>query len=73
MDKDKLDRIRQLSAFVTIPFALGVPPIFGWAIGNWLDKKFDTAPYLMIAFIILGMFAGARECYRIIMRFGNNK
>lgn len=43
----------------------------GWLIGRWLDKKLDTAPYLMYLFLILGFIAGFRELYRIIKRFGN--
>lgn len=70
MDK-KPNGLQQIGIFVTIPFVLSVPPIVGWFIGKWLDKKLDTAPYLMYVFIILGFLAGALECYRIIKEFGS--
>lgn len=62
---------RQIGLFVTIPFVLAVSPIIGWLIGSWLDKKLDTAPYLMYLFLFIGFVAGFRELYRIIKEFGN--
>jgi ATP synthase protein I len=68
---DNERRIQQLGAFVTIPFVLSVPPVIGWLIGHWLDGFFGTAPYLMYMCILLGLFAGGREFYRIVKRYGN--
>ncbi len=68
-EKQKL--FKQLSAFITIPFVLAVPPVLGWFIGNWLDKKLNTEPYLMYFMIILGFVAGFKEMYRIIKRYGD--
>jgi len=71
-DKDKnRKKIQQIGVFTTIPFVLIVSPMIGWFIGKWLDKFFETAPYLMYALIILGFAAGIRECYRIIKKYGN--
>jgi ATP synthase protein I len=64
-------RRQQFLAFTTIPFALAVPPLIGWAIGSWLDTFFKTTPYLMFFLLILGFVAGCRECYRIVKRYGN--
>lgn len=65
--------MKQLGVYITIPFVLALPPIFGWFIGSWLDKKLDTDPYLMYLFILLGFVAGFREFYRILTRFGDGK
>lgn len=62
---------RRIGIFVTIPFVLAVPPVLGWLLGRWLDRKLDTAPYLMYGLIVLGFVAGFRELYRIIKQFGN--
>lgn len=70
-EDEERKRARLIGVYITIPFVLAVPPIIGWAIGNWLDKKFDTSPFLMYSLIILGIVAGIREFYRIIKRFGN--
>lgn len=63
--------MRQLGAFITIPFVLSVPPVLGWWIGSWMDEKLGTEPYFMYILIILGFVAGFRELYRILKRFGN--
>lgn len=69
-DKDP-KRMRQLGAYITIPFILAVSPVLGWLIGSWLDGQLNTKPYLMYLFILLGFIAGFREVYRLIKRFGN--
>jgi ATP synthase protein I len=64
-------RLRQLGAYLTIPFVLAVPPILGGFIGNWLDHALETEPFLMLILIVLGFIAGFIELYRLIKRFGN--
>lgn len=65
------NKLQQMGAFITIPFVLVIPPLVGWLIGKWLDKKWDTSPYLMYILIFLGVLAGVLECYRIIKEYGN--
>lgn len=67
-----MNKFSQLAALATIPFALALPPLIGWAIGSWLDNYFETTPYLMYTLLILGFAGGVRECYRIIKRFSND-
>lgn len=71
-DEDK-ENVKLIGAYVTIPFALALPPIIGWFIGSWLDKWWNTSPYLMYVFMVLGFVAGFREVFRIVKRFGNGK
>ena len=68
---DKQRLITQIGVFMTMPFVMAIPPIVGWFLGTWLDKKLSTEPYLMYLFLALGFLAGVREVYRIIKRFGN--
>jgi F0F1-type ATP synthase assembly protein I len=70
-EDEQQKRITQMGVYIMIPFVLAVSPIVGWIIGSWLDKKLDTAPYLMYVGLLLGFIAGFRELYRIIKRFGN--
>lgn len=63
--------MKPIGVFMTIPFVLGVPPVIGWFLGQWMDEYFGTKPYFMYALILLGIVAGFREVYRIIKRFGN--
>lgn len=72
MTQDNRQKIAaQIGAFMSIPFVLAIPPVLGWFLGTWLDRKLDTEPYLMYLFLALGFVAGIREVYRIIKRFGN--
>jgi ATP synthase protein I len=63
--------LQQAGVFVTIPFVLATPPLVGWWIGKWVDKKLNTTPYLMYALLILGLLAGAWECYKIVKEYGS--
>jgi F0F1-type ATP synthase assembly protein I len=36
--------------------------------GRWLDGKLGTTPWLMIAFLALGLFAGFRSVLRAVRR-----
>jgi ATP synthase protein I len=63
--------IQKFAVFIMLPFILAVPPILGWFIGMWLDKHLHTAPYLKYVCLILGLLAGARECYRLIKEYGD--
>lgn len=65
------NKYQQIGAFATIPFVLLVPPIIGWLLGRWIDKKIDSHPFFMYTMILLGFAAGVRECYKIIKKFGN--
>lgn len=71
MTEDNNDKIKRLGVFLTIPFVLAIPPVLGWLVGTWLDEKFNSVPYFMYLFILLGFVAGFREFYRIIKRFGD--
>lgn len=41
-------------------------PIVGYFIGDWLDKKLDTAPYLVIVLVLIGLVASARETIKLL-------
>jgi F0F1-type ATP synthase assembly protein I len=41
-------------------------PIVGYLIGDWLDNKLDTSPYLMIVLIVLGFVASGKETYKLL-------
>lgn len=62
-------RMQMIAIYATLPFIIGIPPIVGWFIGSWIDKHFDTKPYGMYILLALGVIAGAREFYRIIMKY----
>lgn len=48
----------------TIGYQVAFAPFIGIGIGVYLDSKFGTLPYLTLIFLVLGIFAGARNYYR---------
>jgi ATP synthase protein I len=65
---DKYSTYRQVAILTTIPILLAVGPILGYYIGDFLDKKLDTAPYLMVVFIFFGFVASGKGVYDLIKR-----
>ena len=70
---DKYSIYRQISILTTIPILLAVGPILGYYIGDFLDKKLGTAPYLMVVFIFFGFVAAGKGVYDLIKRASQTK
>ncbi len=49
-------------------FMMGGSIFVGYLIGSYLDKKFDTSPWLLILFIVMGVVAGFMEFYKTIKK-----
>lgn len=60
--------MRPIGLLTAIPFILLFGPLIGYFVGDWLDKKFDTGPWLMTIFIVLGFVAAGREVWALIKR-----
>ena len=58
--------MRQIALLTAIPALLVVGPILGWWAGSYLDRKWSTAPWLMIVGIVLGFVASGRETWKLI-------
>lgn len=52
------------AAGISIGIEIVVSVLIGLGGGYWLDKKFGTAPWLMILGIVLGFAAGIRSMLR---------
>lgn len=66
---DKGDRFagyRQVSLLTAIPMLLVLGPIIGWWVGQYLDRRWDTEPWLMVVLIVLGFVASGRETWKLI-------
>ena len=61
--------LRSAGLLLAIPTLLIVSPLVGFFLGNWLDKRFGTSPWLMIAGLVLGFAAAGRETYQIYRRY----
>lgn len=64
--KDGRRNLRAIGLLGVIPMLIGVGPMIGYFIGDWLDGKFGTGPYLMILFIAIGFGAAVKETIKII-------
>ena len=66
--ENKYSSYKQVAILTTLPIILAVGPILGYFIGNYLDQKLHTAPYLMILFIFFGFVASGRQVYKLVIR-----
>jgi hypothetical protein len=57
---------RQIGLLSSIPFILALAPIVGYFLGDYLDKKFGTGPWLQFTLLGLGFVAGVRETIKIV-------
>ncbi len=67
---DKYSTYRQIGILTTIPILMAVGPILGYYIGDFLDRKLGTTPYLMVVFIVFGFVAAGKGVYDLIKRAG---
>ncbi len=52
----------------SVGLEFGVAVVIGALFGNWLDGRFDTGPWLLIAFTIIGFVAGLRAVMRAVAK-----
>jgi F0F1-type ATP synthase assembly protein I len=58
--------------FVGVGFELTVPLLVGLFGGQWLDRRFGTAPWLLLVGALLGGAAGMLNLYRRIVPPGGS-
>ena len=63
---NKVTGWRQVGLLSSIPFILALAPIVGYFLGQYLDSRFRTAPWLSIVLLVLGFVAGVRETVKIV-------
>ncbi len=67
-EDDKYSTMRRVGLLTAIPLVLAIAPVIGFFMGDFLDKKLGTEPYLMIVFVVLGFIAGAREVHKLVKK-----
>ena len=67
-DSERYRQIRVYGLLSSIPGFLVVPPVVGALAGQWLDRRFNTAPWLTLVFLFLGFGAAVRLIVRTIRR-----
>ena len=61
MKRETLRYMRDLAYFSSIGLSVALSIFIGLGIGVYLDRKFDTSPWLMLLFLGLGIAAGYRN------------
>jgi ATP synthase protein I len=61
--------MRSAGLLLAIPTLLIVSPLGGFFLGDWLDRRFATAPWLTMIFLVLGFVAGGRQVYLLYLRY----
>jgi ATP synthase protein I len=61
MQKETRTRIRELAYYSSLGFSVSLSIFIGLAIGVYLDRRFDTSPWLTLVFLGFGIAAGYRN------------
>ena len=56
---------RKTAEVGAVGLEMGIAVAIGYFLGNYLDGKFDTAPYLGLAGLFLGIGAAGKALWRI--------
>jgi ATP synthase protein I len=68
MQKETKKLFRELWFYSSLSFSIALSIVIGLGLGYWLDKKFDTSPWLTLIFLGLGVIAGFRNIYLALQR-----
>ena len=52
----------------TLGLSIVIATFIGLALGIWLDRVFDTSPWLTVILLIAGIIAGFRNFYRFMSK-----
>lgn len=61
MKKETRTWIRELAYFSSLGFSVSLAIFIGLGIGVYLDRRFDTSPWLTLVFLGFGIAAGYRN------------
>ena len=61
MKREKLRWVRELAYYGSLGLQVAFSIFIGLFLGLYLDRLFDTAPWLMFVFLIFGIVAGFRN------------
>lgn len=70
MKEDDKKLVKQLFHVSSIGFSLVLAIFIGLVAGIFIDRKFGTAPWFTLIFLILGIIAGFRNVFYIFKKYG---
>lgn len=69
MDRETKQTVIQMASVSSIGIAMVLAVVGCFFLGNWLDQKLGTEPYLAFLFLLIGIAAGFRNMYVLIKRY----
>lgn len=66
--KNNLDIFKNLSLISYVAISMVIPIFGGLFLGRFLDRQLGTGPFLLILGIFLGIAAGYRNVYYVLMK-----
>jgi len=60
------NRFAKYLRFSTVGLELGISVLLGLFVGQWLDRRLGTEPWLLLLFLGFGMVAGFRSVFRLL-------
>lgn len=67
------ESFRAVAPYLTLGAQLAVTVIVFFFIGKYADEYFQTAPWLMIAAIVIGSAGGLIKFFRTVIDLGNKE
>ena len=71
MKRETRRAFKDLAYFSSLGISVALAIFIGLGIGVWLDRKFDTSPWLTLIFLVFGIIAGFRNIALVIKRARN--
>ena len=63
---DDLQLLGRVGVVITVPAVLVAGPVLGIFIGSALDRRWHTAPWVLVVLAACGMIGSSIEVYRIL-------
>jgi F0F1-type ATP synthase assembly protein I len=64
---------KEFGPFLTLGLQLALSVVVFFFLGRWLDDQFNTAPWLMIAGLAIGITGGFISFFRTVLALGKKE
>ncbi len=68
MKRETRRAYKEMAYFSSLGISVALAIFIGLGIGVWLDRKFETSPWLTLIFLLMGIVAGFRNIALVIKR-----
>jgi ATP synthase protein I len=68
MNRETRRAFKDLAYYSSLGISVALAIFIGLGVGVWLDRKFDTSPWLTLIFLVFGIIAGFRNIALVIKR-----